>query len=175
MPLPSQQRVSAIVPARNEEVNIARVVRSLSKQEDLLEILAVDDQSTDRTAEFLAALQGAAVARPAVAETTVMASPLPADFNPFRPPTGTIIGKQESQQSMAPISSSQAPQSGSGVQSLPLEDVTRKLAVYIGPVAKFVVKKLAAQTADLDAIYREAARQIPSETDRVKFLRSKGQ
>jgi serine/threonine-protein kinase len=65
--------------------------------------------------------------------------------------------------------------SGSGFQSLPLEEVSRKLAVYIGPVAKFVVKKLAAQTDDLDAIYREAAKQITSEIDRAAFLRSKKQ
>jgi serine/threonine-protein kinase len=65
--------------------------------------------------------------------------------------------------------------SGSGLASLPLEEVTRKLAVYIGPVAKFVVKKLAAQTEDLDIIYREAAKQISSETDRAAFLKSRRQ
>jgi serine/threonine-protein kinase len=63
--------------------------------------------------------------------------------------------------------------SGSGLRSLPLEEVSRKLAVYIGPVAKFVVKKLAAQTDDLDVIYREAAKQISSEADRAAFLRSR--
>jgi serine/threonine-protein kinase len=65
--------------------------------------------------------------------------------------------------------------SGSGVQSLPLEEITRKLAVYIGPVAKFVVKKLAAQFDDMDAIYREAAKQIGSDADRAAFLRSRRQ
>lgn len=69
----------------------------------------------------------------------------------------------------------QKPSSGSGFQSLPLEEVSRKLAVYIGPVAKFVVKKLAAQTEDLDTIYREAAKQISSDTDRAAFLKSKRQ
>src|ERR1035438_2328596 len=57
MTLPSQQRVSAIIPARNEEANIARVVRSLANQSDLQEILVVDDQSADRTAEILTALK----------------------------------------------------------------------------------------------------------------------
>ena len=50
-------RVSVIIPARNEEVNIARVLRSLAKQQGLCEILVVDDQSCDRTPETLAALQ----------------------------------------------------------------------------------------------------------------------
>ena len=57
MTLPSQQRVSAIIPARNEEANIERVVRSLANQPDLQEILVVDDQSADRTAEILTALK----------------------------------------------------------------------------------------------------------------------
>ncbi len=53
-----QQRVSVIIPARNEEVNIARVVRSLANQQGIREILVVDDQSVDRTGEILAALEG---------------------------------------------------------------------------------------------------------------------
>jgi serine/threonine-protein kinase len=64
-------------------------------------------------------------------------------------------------------------QSSSDLQSLPLEDIARKLAVYIGPVAKFVVKKLAAQSDDPDFIFREAAKQIPSDTDRAAFLKSR--
>jgi chlorobactene glucosyltransferase len=50
-------RVSVIIPARNEEVNIARVVRSLANQPGLREILVVDDHSADRTGEILAALE----------------------------------------------------------------------------------------------------------------------
>jgi serine/threonine-protein kinase len=64
------------------------------------------------------------------------------------------------------------PSAGS-IQSLPLEEVSKKLAVYIGPVAKFVVKKLAAQSDDVDYIYRQAAKQIGSDTDRAAFLRSR--
>ena len=71
------------------------------------------------------------------------------------------------------ISKEQKPSSGSGFESLPLEQLSRKLAVYIGPVAKFVVKKLAAQHSDMDAIYREAAKQIANDADRAAFLRSK--
>ena len=48
-----QGRVSVIVPARNEEANIARVVRSLAPQQGVREILVVDDRSQDRTAEIL--------------------------------------------------------------------------------------------------------------------------
>ncbi|HUH62812.1 MAG TPA: serine/threonine-protein kinase [Terracidiphilus sp.] len=75
----------------------------------------------------------------------------------------------------SPLPSGEPKQSsGSGFESLPLEDLRRKLAIYIGPVAKFVVKKLAAQHSDIDVLYREAAKQIPSDADRAAFLKSKG-
>ncbi|HXW16384.1 MAG TPA: glycosyltransferase family 2 protein [Terriglobia bacterium] len=50
-------RVSVIIPARNEEVNIGRVVRSLANQPGIREILVVNDESTDRTEEILTALE----------------------------------------------------------------------------------------------------------------------
>jgi glycosyltransferase involved in cell wall biosynthesis len=49
-------RISAIVPARNEEAVIAACVESLAQQKEILEIVVVDDQSTDRTAEIVEGL-----------------------------------------------------------------------------------------------------------------------
>ncbi len=63
--------------------------------------------------------------------------------------------------------------SSSGLQNLSLEEISRKLAVYIGPVARIVIKKLAARSDNLDFIYREAAKEIQSDTDRAAFLRSR--
>ena len=65
--------------------------------------------------------------------------------------------------------------SSAGLQNLSLEDISRRLAVYIGPVAKFVVKKLAAQSEDLEFIYHEAAKQISSDSDRAAFLKARRQ
>src|ERR1700721_4640679 len=48
--------VSAIIPARNEEDSIARAVESVAAQPEIMEIIVVDDQSTDRTAAILADL-----------------------------------------------------------------------------------------------------------------------
>lgn len=48
--------VSAIVPARNEEGVIAACVRSLVVEAEIAEVLVVDDQSTDRTAEIVQGL-----------------------------------------------------------------------------------------------------------------------
>jgi glycosyltransferase involved in cell wall biosynthesis len=50
-------KVSVIVPARNEEANIERVLRSLAGQQGVREILVVDDNSRDRTAEIAEALK----------------------------------------------------------------------------------------------------------------------
>ena len=53
MPDQAPGRVSVIIPARNEEANIARVVRSVASQEGVREILVVDDQSSDGTPAIL--------------------------------------------------------------------------------------------------------------------------
>lgn len=49
--------VSAIIPARDEEANIERAVRSLAQQEAIREIIVADDQSQDGTPEILEALK----------------------------------------------------------------------------------------------------------------------
>jgi serine/threonine protein kinase len=77
--------------------------------------------------------------------------------------------------SSQPKSQSQATQqkSGSQISQFPLDDVSKKLAVYIGPIASVVVRKLAAKCTDLDQLYKEAATHIASDTDKQKFLQSK--
>jgi glycosyltransferase involved in cell wall biosynthesis len=52
----SSGRVSAIVPARDEEAVIAACVESLAVQKEIGEILVIDDQSSDRTAEIVRSL-----------------------------------------------------------------------------------------------------------------------
>jgi glycosyltransferase involved in cell wall biosynthesis len=48
--------ISAIVPARNEEAVIACCIESLALQPEIAEILVVNDQSTDKTAEIVRSL-----------------------------------------------------------------------------------------------------------------------
>jgi eukaryotic-like serine/threonine-protein kinase len=63
--------------------------------------------------------------------------------------------------------------SPSASQGFPLDDISKKLAVYIGPIASIVVRKIAAGCANLDQLYQEASTQISSEADRRRFLQSK--
>lgn len=54
----TSSNVTAIVPARNEEENIARAVQSLAEQPEVAEIIVVNDQSTDGTGAILRELGG---------------------------------------------------------------------------------------------------------------------
>jgi len=53
---PNSPRISAIVPARDEEAVIAACVESLALQPEIAEILVVNDQSSDQTAAIVRAL-----------------------------------------------------------------------------------------------------------------------
>jgi len=50
---PATLPVTAIVPARNEELVIAACVESLARQPEVTQILVVNDQSSDRTADIV--------------------------------------------------------------------------------------------------------------------------
>src|SRR5260370_2897814 len=54
----SNERIAAIVPARDEQMTIEACVRSLARQPEIAEIFVVNDQSTDRTAEIVRGLMG---------------------------------------------------------------------------------------------------------------------
>jgi glycosyltransferase involved in cell wall biosynthesis len=53
---PLSAGVTAIVPVRNEEAVIAACVESLARQPEIVEILVVNDESSDRTAEIVRGL-----------------------------------------------------------------------------------------------------------------------
>jgi serine/threonine-protein kinase len=55
---------------------------------------------------------------------------------------------------------------GAGV----LSDVTRELALFIGPIAKVVVSRASKQAATLDELYALVAQEIGSESGRKAFL-----
>ena len=71
--LPTHMTVSAIVPARNEEANIAAAVESLAAQPEIQEIIVVNDQSADDTPAILQRLS-AKYAQLRVLETQTLPS-----------------------------------------------------------------------------------------------------
>ena len=55
----SRTKISVLVPARNEEANIAACIDSLARQSyprDLYQVIVIDDHSTDRTPEIVSEL-----------------------------------------------------------------------------------------------------------------------
>jgi cellulose synthase/poly-beta-1,6-N-acetylglucosamine synthase-like glycosyltransferase len=54
--LDSPPSISAIVPARNEEAVIASCIESLAQQPEILEIIVVNDQSSDKTEQIVHSL-----------------------------------------------------------------------------------------------------------------------
>jgi hypothetical protein len=53
-----------------------------------------------------------------------------------------------------------------------IERVSNELAAYIGPISEVVVKRAAKRSSSVEDLYEIAAREIETEADRVKFLRS---
>ena len=60
-----------------------------------------------------------------------------------------------------------------GVLPQQADVLVRHLASFIGPISKVVVSRLAKKGLDLDGLYAEAAKQIGSETERARFLRTR--
>ncbi len=57
MSLATRERVSALIPARNEAENISRAVRSVAAQPEVIEVIVVDDDSDDCTPAILEELR----------------------------------------------------------------------------------------------------------------------
>jgi len=53
-----------------------------------------------------------------------------------------------------------------------LDTATRRLALYIGPMARVIVGRAAKNARNVDDLYQTLAAEIPSLGDREKFLRS---
>jgi serine/threonine-protein kinase len=51
-----------------------------------------------------------------------------------------------------------------------LREVEKQLAVYIGPLARIIVKKAASATTNLDQLYQSVATSLERESDRKAFL-----
>lgn len=59
------------------------------------------------------------------------------------------------------------------IDSQTLERVSRGLAAYIGPISDVVVRRAAKRCSSINDLYDMVAREIDSEADRTKFLKSR--
>ena len=86
------------------------------------------------------------------------------------PPLKTISGEGAVPQQTPAPNGVARPISEQMTSAAPVESISKELAVFIGPIARIVVKRLATRCTDTNQLYTEAAKEIPSESDRAKFL-----
>ncbi|MFO1434490.1 MAG: serine/threonine-protein kinase [Candidatus Competibacteraceae bacterium] len=55
-----------------------------------------------------------------------------------------------------------------------LEKITRELTLYLGPIAKLLVRKTAAQASSSEELCRQLSLYIPNENERATFLKKTG-
>jgi eukaryotic-like serine/threonine-protein kinase len=67
-----------------------------------------------------------------------------------------------------------APFSRNLIDAPQVEIAARRLARYLGPIAKVIAKKTPGRPSDLRAYYRQLAENILDETDRARFLKDAG-
>jgi len=60
------------------------------------------------------------------------------------------------------------------IDAADLEVASKRLARYLGPIAKVIAKKTPGRPIDLRAYYRQLAQNIPEAADRARFLKDAG-
>lgn len=86
---------------------------------------------------------------------------------------GGTIGGAASRAPTGVASGAASQMSGSlgGFDQTALETARQDLAIYLGPIAKVLVKQAAAKTQTLPELYRQLAESIPTAADRAAFLK----
>ena len=79
---------------------------------------------------------------------------------------------KEASQEQPPKPMFEAAAGASMVDAKTIGRVSSLLAGYIGPISELIVKRAAKRSGSVEDLYELAAREIETEADRVKFLRS---
>ncbi|MQM39273.1 Undecaprenyl-phosphate 4-deoxy-4-formamido-L-arabinose transferase [wastewater metagenome] len=58
------QKISVVIPAKNEEASIGRIIKTIQDSANVTEILVVDDGSTDKTASYALEAGARVISRP---------------------------------------------------------------------------------------------------------------
>jgi serine/threonine-protein kinase len=88
----------------------------------------------------------------------------PAPFQPVKPSSSGSPASKPSYGTASP---------GGPFDASLLDSVSRELAVFIGPIAKLVVRRAAGQCTSVDDLYSKVAAEIDSDRDRGVFLSKK--
>jgi eukaryotic-like serine/threonine-protein kinase len=108
--------------------------------------------------EFLAALQTLESILPAA-----RVNALPKTLGPDFPTRSMMMTKIEDKHSTAT-------REREGWDPQTLDKLAKALAVFVGPIAKILVKRASTETRSLPALYAKLAEEIESEDDRRRFL-----
>jgi serine/threonine-protein kinase len=76
------------------------------------------------------------------------------------------------QSEAAPDQSS--PGSRKPIEAVDIDKAASRLAPYLGPIAKVMAKKSAAQASDLKALYQRLAENLGDPKERAEFLKNSG-
>jgi serine/threonine-protein kinase len=88
----------------------------------------------------------------------------------MRAALGVTVGGLGTATSASAMGSQMSGSLGSFDQAV-LETARRDLAVYLGPIAKVLVKQAAAKSRTSQELYQRLAEQIPTAADRAAFLK----
>ncbi len=132
----------------------------------LLKAMAKDPAERFQNApEFLNALTHLSLDEAATLQTlAIQPGPGGSSSDPAKTPTGSPVGKTSSR--------SGGPSTKRFDPAL-LDSVSKELAVFIGPIAKVVVKRAAERCSSVEDLYGAVAVEINSEKDRSSFLARK--
>jgi len=87
-------------------------------------------------------------------------------------PNSTTAPAQRTQQEVTGQSKAE-PGNSEGIDATALQQVTRELALRIGPIAGIVVKRTAPYCTSLEDVYLKVAEEIESRDEREKFLQGR--
>jgi len=121
--------------------------------------------------EFYAALSRVALERPSISDPAMMVSGLP--LSDGDAPTATMPINVPARVEATPTPA--VPQTSTTSKSWDpavLENARKNLALFVGPMAKFLVSRAAKNARSVAELYQELASEIASPKDREKFLRS---
>ena len=60
------------------------------------------------------------------------------------------------------------------IEAVDIDKAAGRLAPYVGPIAKVMAKKAAAQARNLEAFYRRLAENLADPDERAEFLKNSG-